>query len=288
MEEIQVDMASFFVLTPLPGSRDHLELHQADTELEPDYNRYDSVHETMPHPNFPEKGSLLASYQEAWETFYSYENMRRILTKVPKRNYWNLFQNFLWYKSAAIIEKRHPMMTGFFRLKGRTALRPGIQPLPRFSYYSKRFREIKHLVVESFCLLMEMQLLWLETRKKSEIEQRVLREFNDLRTGDSIRAGLKELQQAYIHARQGIPQVRVPSRFSLFLRKWNPFTVFSGFYSADEVMGFWKRLVQDLENGRLRRVSLRSLLGRIWLDLSLSLHFAAAWMRQSGPTRSPN
>ena len=66
-------MVSFFILTPLPGSRDHQELLQKDASMEPDYNLYDSFHETMNYPNFPETGSLRACYQQAWEIFYSFE-----------------------------------------------------------------------------------------------------------------------------------------------------------------------------------------------------------------------
>ena len=93
--------------------------------------------------------------------------MSRILRRVPKRNYWNLFGNFFWYKSAAVIEKRHPMMAGLLRLKGRRAVRAGIEPLPRRTYYVSRAREVGRLISGSFQLLLEMQLLWLETRSES-------------------------------------------------------------------------------------------------------------------------
>lgn len=279
-EEIEVDMASFFVMTPLPGSRDHLQLLQDGAPLDPDYNRYDSIHETMPYPNF-EKGELIASYQEAWETFYSFENLRKILDRASKRTYWNLFRNFIWYKSAALIEKRHPMLAGFLRLKGRKDLRPGIEPKPFFSYYWNRSKELSYLAQETFYLLLEMQLLWLETRKKSEIEKRVLEELEQLRTGSSIRVGLGELQLAYARARDSLPQLRVPSRFRLFLQKWNPFTVPGGFYPSKEVLGFWQRSIGDLKTGRLTRISVRALCARVWLDLRLSVHFANAWIRQT-------
>jgi radical SAM superfamily enzyme YgiQ (UPF0313 family) len=280
MEEFQVDMASFFIMTPLPGSRDHLKLVQEGAPLDPDYNRYDSIHETMPFPNFKE-GELLASYQEAWNTFYSFDNLRNILNRASKRTYWNLFRNFLWYKSAALIEKRHPMLAGFFRLKGRKSLRPGITPEPFFSYYWKRSREIAHLVQETFYLLLEMQLLWLETRKKSEIEERVLAELEQLRTSNSIKVGLSELQLAYARARDSLPQLHVPSRFRLFLQKWNPFAVPGGFYPSREILGFWHKSIGDLKTGRLSRISLSALCVRAWLDLRLSAHFANAWIRQT-------
>lgn len=280
IEEVQVDMASFFVMTPLPGSRDHLQLVKEGAPLDPDYNRYDSIHETMPYPNF-EKGELMASYQEAWETFYSFENLRKILDRASKRTYWNLFRNFLWYKSAALIEGRHPMLAGFLRLKGRKSLRPGIDPQPFFSYYWNRSKELAHLAQETFYLLLEMQLLWLETRKKSEIEERVLAELEQLKTGSSIKIGIGELQLAYKRARNSLPQLHVPSRFRLFLQKWNPFSVSGGFYPSQEILGFWQRSIGDLKTGRLTRISLSALCTRAWLDLRLSAHFANAWIRQT-------
>lgn len=69
-----------------------------------------------------------------WKTFYSKENMIRILSRWnhSPRNYWNLMSIFFWYKNAAVIEREHPMIAGFFRLKSRLSRRPGyaIDPLP--------------------------------------------------------------------------------------------------------------------------------------------------------------
>src|SRR4029079_7959410 len=47
MHEIQVEQASFFILTPLPGSRDHLQMSERGDYMDEDYNKYDSIHETM-------------------------------------------------------------------------------------------------------------------------------------------------------------------------------------------------------------------------------------------------
>jgi hypothetical protein len=126
-----------------------------------------------------------------------------------------------------------------------------------------------------------MQLLWLETRKKSEIEERVLAELEQLRPGSSIKVGLSELQLAYTRARNSLPQLHVPSRFRLFVQKWNPFAVPGGFYPSKEILGFWHRSIGDLKTGRITRISLPSLCVRAWLDLRLSAHFANAWIRQT-------
>ncbi len=279
MNEVKVEMASFFIMTPLPGSRDHFELHQRGAYMDPDYNRYDSQHVTMEFPNFEDPQQLQESYQEAWETFYGFANMKRILKRAPKRSYWNLFRNFLWYKSAALIEKRHPMMTGLIRLKGRKSLRPGIEPLSRTSYFVKRFKEFKALTFATVQLLVEMQLLWLETREKSQTEQKVLEELRQLSDGTSLRVGLREIQAAYARACEHLPDLRVPSRFQLFLRKWNPFSLFEGFYSTHDVLDFWKRTLGELQRGRVTSVRMRTLIRRFLMDSRVSIHFAAAWMR---------
>ena len=278
--DIRPDMASFFILTPLPGSHDHWEMHRENRYMDPDYNKYDSQHETMSYPQFPEEGSLRAAYQEAWKTFYSFENMSRILRRVPKRNYWNLFGNFFWYKSAAVIEKRHPMMAGLLRLKGRRAVRAGIEPLPRRTYYVNRARELGSLISGSFQLLLEMQLLWLETRSKSPTEQRMLEELRQLRSGEAFKSRVAEIQTAYRQARATLPEVQVPSRMRLFCRKWNPFSLFSGFYLSQDVLEFWEDCLHNLQKRRFSDLPLRTMTSRFLLDFRLSIHFATAWLRR--------
>ena len=50
-EEVKVELASFFMLTPLPGSMDHLRAVREGVIPVPDYNRDDSFHGTYHHPN---------------------------------------------------------------------------------------------------------------------------------------------------------------------------------------------------------------------------------------------
>ncbi|HUV13167.1 MAG TPA: hypothetical protein VMY18_05960, partial [Acidobacteriota bacterium] len=146
----------------------------------------------------------------------------------------------------------------------------------------KRFKELKNQTFATVHLFLEMQLLWLETRKKSEAEQRVLDELQQLRSSPSLRVRLDEIQAAYIRARQALPDLHVPSRFRLFLRKWSPFSSFSGFYSAEDILSFWNRSLQELQRGHIFRLSFPALFPRLWQDFWLSVHFAAAWMRKSG------
>lgn len=279
MHEVGPDMVSFFILTPLPGSRDHQQMVQRGEWMDPDYNRYDSQHETMNYRGFPEKGQLQAAYQEAWETFYSFDHMVRVLRRAPARNYWNLFKNFVWYRSAALIERRHPMMAGFLRLKGRTQLRPGVKPLPRHTYYFRRLRELTHLAAESLYLLLEMQLVWLMTRKPSAAEQRVMEELQKLRDGSRVRTGLAELRAAYLQAKEAVPDLKVPSRLRLLWEKWNPFVLRPTFYPRDEVLSFWEMVRREWLKGRFWRVSPLQLVSRLVQEGRLTLHFWLALRR---------
>src|SRR5581483_9389954 len=95
-------------------------------------------------------------------TFYSKENMIRILSRWnhnPKV-YWNLMSLFFWYKNAAIIEKQHPMIAGFFRFKDRKARRPGfsVDSLPVHLW--KRAGETARLCIAWAKFVKEMEEIW--------------------------------------------------------------------------------------------------------------------------------
>jgi radical SAM superfamily enzyme YgiQ (UPF0313 family) len=142
--ELAVEQASFFMLTPLPGSQDHARMVQDHKAMSPDLNEYDSFHETIRHPNFA-PGELFASYQNAWKSFYSFNYMREVLARANPENYWNIFCDFIWYKNSTLIEGGHPMIHGFFRLKDRTDRRPGYATESRLKHFVRRFREIRKL-----------------------------------------------------------------------------------------------------------------------------------------------
>src|ERR1043166_4797259 len=94
--------------------------------MDPNFKKRDSFHATIQHPRMNAE-EWTAAYEDAWQTFYSKENMIRVRSRWSHnpKVYWNLMSVFFWYKNAAIIEKQHPMIAGFFRLKDRTARRSG-------------------------------------------------------------------------------------------------------------------------------------------------------------------
>jgi radical SAM superfamily enzyme YgiQ (UPF0313 family) len=166
-EEVRPDLASFFILTPIPGSMDHLRCVQRGDEIDSDYNRYDSFHETTVHPSF-RTGELQAAYQEAWKTFYGTANMKDVLLRSHGKTYWDIFKNIVWYKSA-ILEGQHPMISGFFRLKDRTSRRPGYAVEGRLVHFRRRVRETARLLRSWWALLLELEEIWLQTHVRSRV-----------------------------------------------------------------------------------------------------------------------
>lgn len=133
--------------------------------------------------------------------------MIRILSRWnhSPRNYWNLMSIFFWYKNAAVIEREHPMIAGFFRLKSRLSRRPGyaIDPLPVHLW--KRTRDVARLFIAWVKFLKEMEEVWLQTRKKSEREEYWLAEIQRIQGEIWQVLKIGEWQKVYNHARGLLP-----------------------------------------------------------------------------------
>ncbi len=162
IHEIHIDQVSFFMLTPLPGSRDHLEMVHKGAWMHSDLNRFDSFHPVMDHPNMSAE-QWIEAYQQCWKTFYSFDSLRQVLLRANPHTYWGLFKNYLWYR-AAMIEDAHPMITGFLRLKDRTQRRRGYAVESRFAHLRMRIPEVARQLRSWVKLFLEMEELWLQTR----------------------------------------------------------------------------------------------------------------------------
>ena len=179
MDELQVEQASFFMLGPIPGSRDHQRMVAEGQPLDPDFNRYDSFHPAMPHPRMS-AGDWFALYRECWRTFYSFENMRAILSRVSPEKYWGVFRNFIWSKNSAEIEGEHPMITGFWRIKDRLSRRPDFPVPGAWEHFVGQVREKARQLRQWAALLLEMEELWLQTRPPTRLETSLLNDLQQL------------------------------------------------------------------------------------------------------------
>ena len=206
MDVLQPDQVSFFMLTPLPGSHDHREMKKRGEWMDPDFNKRDSFHVTIKHPKMTAE-EWTQVYDDAWKIFYSKENMIKVLSRwnhKPKV-YWNLMSIFFWYKNAALIEEEHPMIAGFFRLKDRLSRRPGFAIDPLLVHLWKRTKETVRLFILWAKFLKEMEEVWLQTRKKSEKEERWLEEIQKIQGEIWQALKVAEWQKAYNKAKGALP-----------------------------------------------------------------------------------
>jgi radical SAM superfamily enzyme YgiQ (UPF0313 family) len=271
MQTVRPDHASFFMLMPLPGSMDHLLMVRRGAWMHPDFNLYDSHHEVTVHPNLKD-GAWKSIYSEAWRTFYNFDNMKAVLQRSPQNSYWNNFVRFLWYKNSFVTEGRHPMMCGFFRLKGRRNRRPGYPILSRWEYCKERAREIRTHLASMVGILFEMEELWLQTRHPSEAEQRVVEELAKLRAAYG-RVKVADLQSAFERAKAQFPTLHVPSKLHLFWAKWSPLLVPSKAYTRADLVSFWSCIRQRWAERRWFTIPVHRVAMNLLRDVQLSILF---------------
>ncbi len=161
---VKVDEASFFIMTPLPGSKDHKDRIEGGEEISADYNEYDSCHETFPHPNFRE-GELRKSWLKAWSLFYSKDNIIDVLLRCPPEQYWNAFWLTLWNRYSTLLNN-HPMSMGFLRKKKRMERRSSMIIESRREFLHRRIKDFITQVKVIMRVFYEYQEIWLLTRKQ--------------------------------------------------------------------------------------------------------------------------
>jgi radical SAM superfamily enzyme YgiQ (UPF0313 family) len=270
MQVVRPDHASFFMLMPLPGSMDHLHMANRGEWMHPDFNLYDSHHAVTIHPKLGDNWKEV--YLEAWRAFYSFANMKAVLQRSPKRTYWNNLTRFIWYKNSVATEGRHPMMCGFFRLKGRKHRRPGYPILSRWAYYTARAKEVREHFGGMVRILLEMQELWLQTRHPSAAEQRVAEEVARIRAAYG-RWKLADLQLAYSRAKAHFPALRVPSKLQLLWARWVPLLAPGKVYTRADLDSFWQAATSFWSERRWFRIPPHRVALNLFREAQLSLLF---------------
>jgi Radical SAM superfamily len=274
IREVQPDQASFFMLAPLPGSRDHRCMIEDGSPMEADYNRFDCFHETTTHPHM-EDGAWTRAYAEAWRRFYSLENMKAILSRTHPDRYWDVFYNLFWYKNSVVNEGTHPMLTGFVRLKDRVSRRACFPQESHLAHLRRRIPEIAKFVRGTLRVALEMEELWLATRKRSETEVRVIKEVAVMRAELRGRLRISDLQAAYIRAKARMPSIEVPSRLSLFRERASLLRVSCLRQTRRDLARFWIGVRREFRRGRIGTVLWA---GRIALNALREIRLAASFL----------
>ncbi|MBM3336042.1 radical SAM protein, partial [Candidatus Sumerlaeota bacterium] len=273
--ELKADQASFFMLTPLPGSRDWDDMVAAGVPLDEDFNRYDSSHALMDHPRMSRE-QWLAAYRDAWKRFYSFENMKAVLLRSSIHSYWGLIYGFIWYR-AAMLEGIHPMLIGFFRLKDRAERRPGYAIDSRWAHFRKRSREVRSYLRAWLGLFFEMQELWLQTRIPAEsLRVRALRKhLGGYATG--VKRSLRSAQER-LHTTVGyMRDVVMHNAESLLTTLRSPKLPDASKRIRKTGLLWWHRLLEKIHVLSVRGISTRRNLDHFWKETILNLRRRNYW-----------
>lgn len=140
--ELPIDILEFFILTPLPGSEDHLKLSRAGAALDPDLNKYDTNHICTAHSRMSRE-EWERAYKLAWRRYYTVEHIETVLRRVASSgaNAGNALFLATWFKGSIEIENVHPLEAGFLRRKSRSDRRPDREVEPIWRFYPRYYLE---------------------------------------------------------------------------------------------------------------------------------------------------
>jgi radical SAM superfamily enzyme YgiQ (UPF0313 family) len=128
--DVGVDLASFFVVTPLPGTEDHDRAVREGTIADWDFNQYDSQHMVAHHPRMT-TDEVVQAYRDANRTFYSTRNLARTLLT------WHRVDGLTPESRSAMVRQwlyyfysyragRHPMLGGLWKRGAGPAARRAV------------------------------------------------------------------------------------------------------------------------------------------------------------------
>jgi hypothetical protein len=136
--ELPIDMLEFNMLTPLPGSADHLGLVNDGTEMDPDLNKYDLNHVTMAHPTMSAE-EWEGACHAAWKEYYSLAHIETLMRRAQATgvNVGKILASAVMFYGSIRYEGVHPLESGFVRYKFRKDRRPGLPVESPLTFYPK-------------------------------------------------------------------------------------------------------------------------------------------------------
>jgi hypothetical protein len=140
--ELPIDLVEFFMLTPLPGSKDHQDLYRRGVEMSSDLNNYDVEHAVTGHPRMT-AAEWQSIYDQAWHLYYSPEHIKTLLRRAKAsgiRSTRMAFTIFYFYASYAF-EHVHPLQSGVIRRKNRRQRRSTFPRENLVAFFTRRLRD---------------------------------------------------------------------------------------------------------------------------------------------------
>jgi radical SAM superfamily enzyme YgiQ (UPF0313 family) len=164
--ELPIDMLHFFMMTALPGSKDHQDLFLKGAKLEPDLNNYDTEHPTTDHPHMKAE-VWKRTYDKVWKLYYSAAHIETLLKRamITGASTTELAITIFHYYASHTFERVHPLQAGLFRRKLRTERRSTFPLESPLIFYPRRLKEMLGTYVPA------LWFLWKIVRQRRRIER---------------------------------------------------------------------------------------------------------------------
>jgi tRNA A37 methylthiotransferase MiaB len=158
--ELPIDLLEFFILTPLPGSRDHQVLAAQGVALDPDMNKYDSEHVTTAHQRMSAE-QWASIYERAWRLYYAPAHIETLIRRwvANGSNARRVAEHTFYFYALAVYERVHPLQGGLFRRKRRTQRRSGLPRENWVVFWLRRAREMLGTYIPAAALFLRFQLM---------------------------------------------------------------------------------------------------------------------------------
>jgi Radical SAM superfamily len=241
LQRMMFDSASFYILSPLPGSKDHQRWWREGRWLDEDFNRYDSAHVAV-KPERMSPDELMEAYHNTWEQFYSTDHMVNVLKQWRSNHHYyrERLSFFMWYLYSSRIERLHPMNCGFWTVRRRNDRRSGLPQEAFVPFWWNRLKVLSFRLGGMVKLFLQLEDVWLRSRPKSNIEEAlhdlILKTKQDIIDWRDL--STKELASFYAKLSIEMPEIKVPSVVRLWFKKRNPF---AGAFTRLYVQRIWQR-----------------------------------------------
>jgi radical SAM superfamily enzyme YgiQ (UPF0313 family) len=205
--ELPLDILEFFVLTPLPGSKDHQDLHKRGVWMEPDTNKYDVEHVCMAHP-LMSASEWRGIYEQAWHLYYSPEHIETLFKRAVAygASTGRLAAMIFDFYGSHAFERVHPLQSGLIRRKVRLQRRAGLPRENLLPFSIRRVREMLSTYIPALWFRLKLE----RTRRRIMIDP-ASRAYTDLALSpidDDLETDKLELFQATEGARHAAEQAR--------------------------------------------------------------------------------
>jgi radical SAM superfamily enzyme YgiQ (UPF0313 family) len=173
-KEAPIDFLVLFMMTAMPGSKDHQRVVEEGIELDADLNNYDGAHAVMPHPKMS-AAQWKDAYWKMNDTFYSPRHFQTILEhglehKLPLSE---LIPGVFSFYIIVRFERMHPFFGGILRRKSRDERRPHLSKEPFFKFHRQRLWKL--FKTQSRIAGFYLYIFWLLARAKIAVTRRKLK-----------------------------------------------------------------------------------------------------------------